>query len=201
MLKYCLAAALAAAGVASPVHAQDAEPADKVATGFRVEAIGGFESTSFYTSFYTGDDADGFVYGLGVGYDFAAGRLRFGVEAEASDSTASGCFDFDLTDICTKSGRDLYVGARAGRMVSSNVLLYAKAGYTNTRQTATFTGPITDFPPDTYHRKFDGLRLGGGTEVAVGRNMFVKAEYRFSSYEARESFDKHQGVIGVGIRF
>jgi outer membrane immunogenic protein len=197
MLKYCLAAVLAVTAVASPVQAQDAEPADKVATGFRVEAIGGIEGTDFDT----GNDGQGFLYGLGVGYDFAAGRLRFGVEAEASDSTVSECFRFDLTDICSKSGRDLYVGGRAGGMISSNILLYAKAGYTNMRLTNSSNGPIAGFPPFVAHPKYDGLRLGGGAEVAVRRNMFVKAEYRFSNYEAVESFDKHQGVIGVGIRF
>jgi len=197
MLKYCLAAAVAAAGLAFPARAQDAEPAEKVATGLRVEAIGGIESTSFDN----GNDGEGFLYGLGVGYDFAAGRLRFGVEAEASDSTVSECFVFDLTDICSRSGRDLYAGARAGVMVSPNLLLYAKAGYTNQRVTTSSNGPILGLPPFTSHSKYDGLRLGGGAEVAVGRNMFLKAEYRFSNYEAIESFDKHQGAIGVGIRF
>ena len=77
----------------------------------------------------------------------------------------------------------------------------SKAGYTHARQTATFHGPIADFPPETVHRKFDGWRLGGGAEVAVGRNLFVKAEYRFSNYDSHQSFDKHQGVIGLGLRF
>lgn len=197
MLRYGLAVALAATGVASPVFAQDAERADKAATGFRVEAIGGIDSIDFNRP----TDGEGFLYGLGVGYDFAAGRLRFGVEAEASDSTASECAIFDLTELCSRSGRDLYVGARAGGMISSNVLLYAKAGYTNFRQRISADGPIVGVPPVVFHPEYDGLRLGGGAEVAVGRNMFVKAEYRFSNYEAIDSFDRHQGVIGFGLRF
>jgi len=198
MLRYCLAAAMAAAGFASPLFAQDAEPAgEKVATGFRVEVLGG----SGVMNIKTGNDGEGFVYGIGAGYDFAAGRLRFGIEAEAADSTVRECFIFDLTDVCSKSGRDLYLGARAGAMVSPGILLYAKAGYTNLRETFSTNGPILGFPPIVSHHKYDGLRLGGGAEVAVGRNMFIKAEYRFSNYEAIESFDKHQGVIGVGIRF
>jgi outer membrane immunogenic protein len=192
---------MASTGLASPLFARDAEAGAEVATGLRVEAVGGFENTTFFTNVFDDDEDEGFVYGLGVGYDLAAGRLRFGIEAEASDSTARDCFDFDLTHICVKAGRDLYVGARAGAMVGSNLLLYAKAGYTNILQTATFDGPIADFPPQTDRRKFDGLRLGAGAELAVGRNMFVKAEYRFSNYEALDSFDKHQGVVGVGIRF
>lgn len=204
MVKSVIASALLAGAFAAPAFAQEGpEPS----AGFRVEAIGGYESTAFWTNVFdtspgpADDREQGFVYGLGIGYDLAAGRMRFGLEAEASDSTASDCFDFDLTDICVKTDHDLYVGARAGGMISSNVLLYAKGGYTNIRQTATFKGPIAEDPGSTVHRKFDGLRLGGGAEVAVGRNLFVKAEYRYSNYEAKDSFNKHQGVIGVGLRF
>lgn len=198
MLKYYFAAVLAVAGVASPVHAQDAEPAvDKAATGFRVEVIGGIEDTSFDSA----TDGTGFLYGIGAGYDIAAGRFRFGVEAEASDSTVSECFMTGTTNVCSHSGRDLYVGARAGGMISSNVLLYAKAGYTHMRQSTASDGPVGGFPAFDFTTKYEGLRLGAGTEVAVGKSMFVKAEYRFSNYEAIESFDKHQGVVGIGLRF
>jgi len=31
--------------------------------------------------------------------------------------------------------------------------------------------------------------------------MFVKAEYRFSNYERAQGFDKHQWLLGFGIRF
>lgn len=196
MLRYCLAVAAAAACAASPVFAQDSEPADKTATGFRVEAIAGYEEAGFDSV----RDGDGFLYGIGAGYDIAAGRFRFGLEAEASDSTARDCTTFAGTPICSKAGRDLYAGVRVGGMISDNVLLYGKAGYTNFRHSNRFTpaGSTTEF---RFHPEADGLRLGAGTEIAVGSRTFVKAEYRFSNYEAADDYDKHQGVVGFGLRF
>jgi outer membrane immunogenic protein len=197
MLKYCLAAALATAGITSPVFAQDAEPAaDKAAAGFRVEAMTGYEDASFDSI----RDGSGLLYGVGVGYDLAAGRFRFGVEAEASDSTAKDCSVFAGNNICSRSGRDLYAGARVGGMISDNVLLYGKVGYTSFRNTNRLT-PVAGGTTIVLHPEFDGLRLGAGTEIAVGAKTFIKAEYRFSNYEAADGFDRHQGVIGFGLRF
>jgi outer membrane immunogenic protein len=187
---------MATAGIASPVFAQDAGPsADKAATGFRLEAIAGYEDASFDSV----RNGDGILYGLGAGYDVAAGRFRFGLEAEASDSTSRTCTTAAGNPFCSTAGRDLYAGVRAGGMISDNVLLYGKAGYTNFRQTSRFTPPGgTEL---RLHPESDGLRLGAGTEIAVGARTFIKAEYRFSNYEASKSFDKHQGVIGFGLRF
>ncbi|HEX8309301.1 MAG TPA: porin family protein [Allosphingosinicella sp.] len=197
MLKYCLAAAAAAAGVASPVHAQDAQPAaDKATTGFRVEAITGYEDASFDS--VRGDS--GFLYGIGAGYDIAAGRFRLGIEGEASDSTARECTVFVGNSVCSKAGRDLYAGARVGGMISDNVLLYGKVGYTNFRQSNRLT-PVGGGATLVLHPESDGLRLGAGTEMALGAKTFIKAEYRFSNYEASDNFDRHQGVIGFGLRF
>lgn len=158
MLRYCIAAVAATACVASPVFAQDAGPsADKAATGLRVEAIAGYEDTSFDSV----RNGDGLLYGIGAGYDIAAGRFRFGLEAEASDSTSKLCTTAGGNPFCSTAGRDLYGGVRAGGMISGSVLLYAKAGYTNFRQTTRFTPPggTTEL---RLHPESDGLRLGAG---------------------------------------
>lgn len=197
MSRYGLAAVLATACVASPAFAQDAEPAaDKAATGFRVEAIAGYEDAKFDS--VRGDS--GFLYGLGVGYDIAAGRFRFGLEGEASDSTAKECSVFAANTVCSKAGRDLYAAARIGGMISDKALLYGKVGYTNFRESNRFT-PVGGGATSVVHPEVDGLRLGAGTEIAVGAKTFIKAEYRFSNYEASDDFDRHQGVIGFGLRF
>lgn len=196
MLRYCLAAVVAMAGIAAPALAQDEAPEAKAATGFRIEAIAGYEDASFDSV----RNGSGALYGVGVGYDLAAGRFRFGLEAEASDSTADDCSVFaGGNTICSKAGRDLYAGARVGGMISDNVLLYGKVGYTNYRFSSRFTFPAGG--PVTTHPEVDGLRLGAGTEIAVGAKTFVKAEYRFSNYEAADNFDKHQAVVGFGLRF
>jgi outer membrane immunogenic protein len=196
MLKYCLAAVLASAGIASPVLAQDAEPVtEKAASGFRVEAITGYEDSSFDSV----RGGNGLLYGVGIGYDVAAGRMRFGLEGEASDSTAKDCSTIAGNTVCSRAGRDLYAGARVGGMIGDKVLLYGKVGYTNYRFSTRFTFPAGG--PVTAHPEVDGLRLGAGTEIAVGAKTFFKAEYRFSNYEASDNFDKHQAVVGFGLRF
>jgi outer membrane immunogenic protein len=45
----------------------------------------------------------------------------------------------------------------------------------------------------------DGIRAGAGLEYALGQNLFVKAEYRYSNYEA--GVERNQVVGGFGFRF
>ena len=65
------------------------------------------------------------------------------------------------------------------------------------------------------HFNLDGYRVGAGVEHAMGRKAYVKAEYRYSNYgDARLEYangantdnfsvdtDRHQVVIGAGVRF
>lgn len=192
VVKYIFAFALLAGAAATPAFAQaDPEPF----TGFRVEAFGGFDTANYNRS---GKD-QGIVYGAGIGYDFAVGGFRIGVEAEGSDSTTDGCVQLGLDRFCTEAGRDLYAGGRIGFAAGSKLLLYAKGGYTNLRLTRRDHNPLEG--PIVLHPKFDGVRFGGGAELAVGASSFVKAEYRYSDYDRRISFDRHQGVVGFGLRF
>lgn len=196
MRKSLLAAFLAgtAALTATPAAAQEASPF----SGIRVEGIVGYDTTDT-----DGDNRDGVVYGAGVGYDFQIGGAVLGIEAEASDSTVDECFNgVDLVgdELCVQAGRDLYVGGRVGAAVSRNVLLYGKAGYTNGRVALDYddgtTGTALDFEEG---ENLDGLRVGGGVELAIGSNSYAKAEYRYSNYE--QGFERHQVVAGFGFRF
>jgi len=76
--------------------------------------------------------------------------------------------------------RDYGVSARLGYKLADNVLAYAKAGY-------------ADF------RGLEGVRVGGGFEYAVTNNLYAKVEYRYSDLEL--NVGRHQGLVGVGIRF
>lgn len=192
MVRYMIASAFLAGAFAAPAFAQDG---DAPFAGFRVEAIAGFDSASYNRI----DRREGLLYGAGLGYDLDAGRLRFGLEAEGSDSTAKGCGQIDLDRFCAWAGRDLYVGGRVGIVTGSRLMPYAKGGYTNLRIKRRDRAPIG--PEIVTHPEFDGLRLGAGAEVAIGANTFVEAEYRYSDYERRQSFDRHQGAIGFGLRF
>lgn len=187
-------AALLAGTIATPAFAQQPQPQG----GFRIEGLVGYDRANIED-----EGTDGVVYGVGAGYDFQAGRALIGVEAEATDSTADECVGDVVIQgdaLCVGAGRDLYVGGRVGALVGNNVLLYGKAGYTNARVsldyddgTASTTADLSD------HTNLDGVRVGGGAQVGLTANTYVRTEYRYSNYQ--DGVDRHQLVGGVGFRF
>ena len=140
MKKIALLLASSAAIVASPALAQEV---NSTFTGPRVEAIVGYDvskagsSVDNDTSDSDDESIDGLLYGIGAGFDFAAGGVVLGVEGEYTESTAKTGFDNgDFEGIGfgnVKAGRDLYVGGRVGFKAAPQTLVYAKAGYTNAR--------------------------------------------------------------------
>lgn len=171
-------------------------PPSPVSTGFRVEGLIGYDDAAFDSI----TNGDGVLYGVGLGYDFGSGRFRLGLEAEATDSSASTCIPLNGLPgtVCLRASRDLYVGGRLGVQVTPGLLLYGKAGYTNFRESNRFPASVGNI---VTHPTFDGIRAGLGAELAVSRRTFVKAEYRYSLYERSQDFDRHQAVIGFGLRF
>lgn len=183
----------AAVALASPASAA-------VTTGGRIEAIIGWDNVSASLEDEGIDesfDVSGLVYGVGVGYDFAAGNgASIGIDLEASETTA----DFDLTEggdsATISAGRDLYAGGRITAAVSDSVNLYFKAGYTNLRVSAD-----TDIDGDieSESTNLDGVRGGIGLQVAISPNSYFGTEYRYSNYEADVS--RHQAIVNLGFRF
>lgn len=215
-----LLAAASLAAISSPALAQSS---DENFNGFRLEGIGGYDTSRAGSS--VDDDTnedndqsiDGFVYGVGAGYDVNTGGVVLGVEAELTDSTASVDLaddpeGFGLGDV--ETGRDIYVGARVGAPVGDSTLLYAKGGYTNARYNinGSFDGDDFRSSIDT-----DGYRVGAGVEQVIGTNAYAKLEYRYSNYSDAEldfedgdipdvdlgeiDTDRHQVMAGVGWRF
>lgn len=225
-MRIVLLSAILLPGISAPALAQSNTDAF---TGFRLEAIGGYDNTSadndgdFSPGTQdrfddgSGEGLDGFLYGAGVGYDFAVGGAVLGIEGEITDSTAGenddGAFGAG-SRASFEAERDLYIGARVGVPVSPQALLYAKGGYTNAR----FGLDADDgagFSED-YSATLDGFRVGAGVEYLFGRNVYGKVEYRYSNYSDLEvdvadtnvnfadfdvNTDRHQVVAGVGIRF
>lgn len=217
----CLATGTAlAATVSAPAMAQQA---DSPFQGPRVEAIVGYDISKAGSS--VDDDVnadndqsiDGFMYGVGVGYDVDLGSMVVGAEAEISDSTAKTKFDngdfegFGIGNV--EANRDLYLGARAGFKATPSTLLYVKGGYTNAKFDVRSFDGTRNLRQDI---DADGWRLGGGVEQAVGTNAFAKLEYRYSNYSRAEidfkgelpdsdrfdvDLDRHQVVASVGVRF
>jgi outer membrane immunogenic protein len=192
MRKLIVVASLAAVSLATPALAQDGSPF----TGVHIEGIAGWDRPQV-----PNDHTNGIVYGVGAGYDFQAGRAVLGIEGEASDSSADKCVVGVAAAgdrLCVNAGRDLYVGGRIGALVAPTTLLYAKAGYTNARMNTDYT-TVSGVGNFRVRDNLDGVRVGAGVEQAVGRNAYVKAEYRYSNYE--QNVDRHQVVAGFGIRF
>jgi outer membrane immunogenic protein len=216
----CLAAGGAIASV--PAVAQDVGPT-KPFEGFHVEGLAGYDVTQAGSS--VDDDAsidndqsiDGFLYGVGAGYDVKMGNFVVGPEAEVTWSTAKTTFnngDFEGFGIGNvKTNRDLYLGARVGYVISPRTMVYAKGGYTNAKFDVR-NGDGTVVTNDDIDA--DGWRIGAGIEQAVSNNVFAKLEYRYSNYEKGEldytgdipdgqrfnlDLDRHQVVAGVGVRF
>ena len=219
--KYLLAAASILAATSAPVMAQSS---DDPFTGFRLEALGGYDESRAGSS--VDDDAnedndqsiDGFVYGAQAGYDFNAGGVVLGVEAELTESTAKVEVDdgdvegFGLGRV--EAGRDIYLGARIGAPIGDSTLLYAKGGYTNARYNVNASFDGEDFRQSI---DADGYRLGAGIEQLIGDNAYAKLEYRYSNYSDAEldsenpdiadvdlgeiDTDRHQIMAGLGWRF
>jgi outer membrane immunogenic protein len=187
---FAYAALLATTGV-SPALAQERAPF----TGPRIEGLVGWDRVQTDSG---KDNAVG--YGAAVGYDKQMGGAVVGVEAEYSDSdnrTCVGAASVADPRLCVKTGRDLYAGGRVGTVVGGSTLLYAKAGYTNAQAKLTSDDGASQVTLDKAN--LDGVRVGAGVEHAVGPRSFVKAEYRYSNYEA--GVERHQAMAGFGFRF
>ncbi|MEG3182269.1 outer membrane protein [Sphingomonas sp. LT1P40] len=178
MKKLALAALTALTLSATPVLAQ--ETADF--SGPSATVITGYDVVDLNTPGVK--NPDGVIYGIGLGYDIQKGRTVFGIEAEVADSLAK--LKAGAATVA-ETGRDLYIGGRIG-VVTGQTLLYAKAGYTNARIRSPFGTADAD-----------GIRAGVGAEVKLTDSIFGKAEYRYSNYEA--GVERHQGVLGLGVRF
>lgn len=214
-----LVAAGSMVAIAAPASAQ---AFDDPFTGFRLEGLVGYDSSRPGSSndIDNWDDFDRSMndisYGVGVGYDMNMGGFVLGIEGEWMESEASREFDpsgfagYGVSSI--NAGRDLYAGVRAGFPVGDTALVYAKGGYTNAHYNVVASTPTSDVQTKA---KLDGWRLGAGAEMALTGNLFLKAEYRYSNYgsavvEAPSGLesdrfdvdvDRHQGVVGLGVRF
>src|ERR1700712_1524406 len=152
-------AALLASALATPALAQEAAPF----TGPHVELTGGWDRLTGSNG--NGGHKDGFVGGIGAGYDIQVGGLILGIEGEATDSTNKIRANNVLVagdSARVTAGRDLYAGARLGYAVRPATLVYVKGGYTNAR----FSQSYYDGAGNTTggHANADGWRVGAGVE-------------------------------------
>ncbi|NJS13420.1 MAG: porin family protein [Sphingopyxis sp.] len=160
--------------------------------GASATVIGGIDRASA-----GGVSETGAVYAAQLGFDIRSNNLVYGLEGELGDATTKACFA--TSGVCIKASRDLYIGGRLGVAIADNTLLYAKGGYSNARQTFSYQVTVPVQPGVPTSAKSDGWRVGAGIEQTISERFLVKAEYRYSDYEG--GFKRHQGVVGLGIRF
>lgn len=195
-MRFLIASALlASAAIATPAFAQDAPATDKPFQGVSITAITGVDNSSAL-----GESGTGVMYGGQIGYDIQSGKAVFGIEAEAAGASTKYCIKTATTSLCDKADRDLYVGGRIGYVVGSKTMIYAKGGYTNARDTATFTDSVTPANNFKGSGNQDGWRAGVGVETRLSGNLVAKAEYRYSNY-SNSDYSRNQGVVGLGFRF
>lgn len=119
----------------------------------------------------------GFNGGVQAGYNFQAGELVFGVEADAQLSNIY--YSQTIGANTTKVGVD-YFGTLRGRVGYSfdAFMPYATAGIAAGRGTAANTnGGVTTTNSQTHV----GWALGAGVEVAVTDQVTAKAEYLYTN--------------------
>lgn len=187
MKKLIIAASAAACIIASPAMAQNVGDF----SGFKGGVVAGYDNADFGTVFIGSErfdlkNAKGLLYGINIGYDRQTGKFVYGVEFEATDSAAD-VDDRFLGQI--EMGRELYAGGRIGFVVSKNALIYGKVGYADARLRTVGSQAIN----------LDGFKVGAGVEYKFKKNLFVRAEYRYS--ELDRSLKRNQGVLGFGIQF
>ncbi len=155
---------------------------------------------------------DGFLVGAAIGYDVPVGPVYLGVEGSIDIPINNRCEEVYGDDAaCFKTRSNLAIGGRIGVPASKSALLYVGAAYVSGEAEISYTD---DFDPDfdlSYSDRQGGYRLSGGAEVRLTGNWFAKAEYRYSDYDdysvsegtetANLSFDRHQVVTGLGVRF
>lgn len=139
-------------------------------TGPRVEVTAGLNDVQ------NARDTDNITYGAVVGIDAPLGdRFIVGVEADTSN-----VFDRDRT---------YGASVRLGAVVAPDLLIYGKAGYANFR--------AIDF--SNRDKALSGLRVGGGLEYNLSRNLFTGVEYRYTDFQ--NGVGVHGGLVKLGIRF
>ena len=196
-------ALVALALAAAPAAAQEASPANTPSfTGVRVEAVAGWDQLRFDLADYglTGTNKDaGLAYGAVAGVDVPLGpNLVAGVEAGATWSSNDDDFTNGVTSYGYELGRDLHVAGRLGVRAGENALLYAKAGYTNLRVNLATTDVATAATVAS-RSNLDGLLVGLGAELGLGRSAYLKGEYSYSNYE--DDVSRNRVMTGFGLRF
>jgi len=202
-MKHAILAAIALAATATPAFAQDAQPFEGPFIGAsagwnRAEAAGRTEGGQPLDGEVARDSV---VIGAFAGYDHKVlDRVVLGAEASFSialDDSSAGRSAGNQITLDERYSFDLT--ARAGYLVTDDVLIYARGGYANSRVRTEIeqAGSIA-----TRSDNRDGWLVGGGAEYAISPNIRARVEYRYSDFgsDGRNS-ERHQTLVGISYKF
>ncbi|MEM9877778.1 MAG: porin family protein [Pseudomonadota bacterium] len=165
-------------------------------TGLRIQAHAGYDNLTASAPGVERESIDsGVNYGGVIGYDFISAIWVIGIEAYGEKAAIDRTEMDGATTARFTTGRDLGAGLRIGLPISSNILAFARGGYSNIQTDVEFTGGLVAEASET----LNGWRIGGGLEVYLSKSFFVSAEYRFTDYEG--SLIRHNAIGSIGFRF
>lgn len=142
-----------------------------------------------------------FTGGVFAGYDVTiAPRVVIGgeltLDASAGDSI-NGSAGGEAAVLDPK--RQISVTGRAGYLIDSETLVYARGGYTNVRASVSTNSPNGALGRS---RELDGWTLGAGAERQLSSTISARVEYRYSDLsQGRGSVDRHQVLAALAYHF
>jgi outer membrane immunogenic protein len=207
MKKYfCAAVALLAAPAA---HAETFNGGYiGVQTGWeqsKVDSVDLLSTAGLGTVTSDGSKASGATIGISLGYDARVfDSLVVGAELAGNYSTKSNRQQINVSSApgvpinIEYAPRMTYeVTGRVGVLASSNLLLYVRGGYVNSKLKSTISTAGT--APTIVSGNNNGWLAGAGAEYAVSDKFTTRLEYRHMDFEGPVSRDQIQ--VGFGYHF
>ena len=155
----------------------------------------------------------GFGTGGGIfgGYGHAFGPVYLGGELEADLSNTDWKIKRDPNGRIYSVRKDYSYGGslRAGYIVESNTLIYARAGLVRTRFGTDYA---TSGSSATSQEDKTGIRVGGGVEMPVRKNVQMRLDYTWTDYGSynlkysnsptgTDSFKNAESLFRVGFAY
>jgi|AntAceMinimDraft_11_1070367.scaffolds.fasta_scaffold05945_2 outer membrane immunogenic protein len=145
------------------------------------------------------DSSRGYALRGFAGYDFAiSDSLILGGEAGLSLGGPSVKKSSDTARFRADPGVMFDISARAGLAVSESVLLYGRAGYSNSKIDISASNTAVPGTATDRDKRKGGLLLGAGGEWAMSDALNLRAEYRRAKHGDLKS---DQLMLGGVIRF
>lgn len=145
-------------------------------------------------------DTNGFLLGAFGGYNWQAGNIVAGAEADIGYNWADGTNAGYTSD----AGLEGSLRARLGYVISPSVLLYATAGG------AAKNVEVSGFGVNDSNTML-GWTAGVGSDIMMTENVFGRVEYRYTDFgsDTFNTFDgpseisakDHRITFGVGMKF